>query len=100
MSAVKQYTKLPVVISACQITWSTWNDLCEFMEGITFSGCYLDKEGNALPEGHTSETIGVNIGTLEGVTLGRQGDYVVKGVNGEFYPVKQEIFEKTFVEEA
>lgn len=24
------------------------------------------------------------------------GDYIIKGVNGEFYPCKEEIFEKTY----
>ena len=32
--------------------------------------------------------------TLEGIMTASLGDYIVKGVNGEFYPVKPEIFEK------
>lgn len=36
------------------------------------------------------------IDTLEGVMTANIGDYIVKGVNGEFYPVKPEIFEKTY----
>lgn len=36
--------------------------------------------------------------TLEGEMKARLGDYIVKGVDGEFYPVKKEIFEKTYVE--
>ena len=27
------------------------------------------------------------------------GDYIIKGVNGEFYPCKQDIFEKTYLHE-
>lgn len=34
--------------------------------------------------------------TLEGIMTASLGDYIVKGVNGEFYPVKPEIFEKTY----
>ena len=33
--------------------------------------------------------------TLEG-TMTSLGDYIVKGVNGEFYPVKPDIFERTY----
>lgn len=36
------------------------------------------------------------INTLEGEMTANVGDYIVKGVNGEFYPVKPEIFEKTY----
>lgn len=36
------------------------------------------------------------IDTLEGVMTANIGDYIVKGVNGEFYPVKADIFEKTY----
>lgn len=36
------------------------------------------------------------IETLEGTMTACLGDYIVKGVNGEYYPVKPEIFEKTY----
>ena len=36
------------------------------------------------------------IETLEGDMTVSDGDYIVKGVNGEFYPCKPEIFEKTY----
>ena len=36
------------------------------------------------------------IETLEGVMKACEGDYIVRGVAGEFYPVKKEIFERTY----
>lgn len=36
------------------------------------------------------------IETLEGEMTVSPGDYVIKGVNGEFYPCKPDIFEKTY----
>ena len=36
------------------------------------------------------------IKTLEGVMEAKVGDYVIKGVNGEFYPCKPDIFGKTY----
>lgn len=36
------------------------------------------------------------IATLEGVMRGNAGDYIIKGVNGEIYPCKPDIFEKTY----
>jgi hypothetical protein len=36
------------------------------------------------------------VDTLEGVMTGNPGDYLMKGINGELYPCKKEIFEKSF----
>ena len=39
---------------------------------------------------------GVLIHTLEGIHLGGYGDWIIKGVKGEFYPCKSDIFEATY----
>ena len=36
------------------------------------------------------------IETLEGVMVAELGDYIIKGVHGEFYPVKESIFNETY----
>ena len=38
----------------------------------------------------------VDINTLEGVMHANYGDYIIQGVNGEIYPCKPDIFEKTY----
>ena len=38
----------------------------------------------------------LKINTLEGEMTGKIGDYIIKGVNGEFYPIKAEIFLETY----
>jgi len=38
----------------------------------------------------------VYIKTLEGTMTAKYGDYIIKGVNGEFYPCKPDIFHKTY----
>lgn len=38
----------------------------------------------------------LKIKTLEGEMSASIGDYIIKGVNGEFYPCKPDIFEKTY----
>ena len=40
----------------------------------------------------------LEIETLEGVMRANSGDYIIRGVNGEFYPCKPDIFEKTYEE--
>ena len=38
----------------------------------------------------------VQVRTLEGVMTASPGDYIIKGVDGELYPCKPDIFEKTY----
>ena len=37
-----------------------------------------------------------DVDLLKGVMKANVGDYIIKGVNGEFYPCRQDIFEKTY----
>lgn len=49
-------------------------------------------ERDASPGARTE----IAIDTLEGTMMARPGDYVIKGVQGEFYPCKPDIFEATY----
>jgi hypothetical protein len=91
---VTKYRKKPVVVEAVQLRWDTWNEICEFV-GV---GKLSDgKPEGMYPDGDT-ERIGLAIPTLEGVMTAVQGDYIIKGVKGEFYPCKPDIFEMTYEE--
>ncbi len=91
------YRKKPVVVEAMQLRWSTWNDICDFLGNIispenpAFYGPASDKCGEVGPE-----YINIKIPTLEGDHIALHGDYIIKGVNGEFYPCKPDIFEKSY----
>jgi hypothetical protein len=39
---------------------------------------------------------GIKIDTLEGTMVANIGDWIIKGVHGEFYPCKPEIFSQTY----
>lgn len=80
-----KYRKKPVVIEAVQ--WNGANHLiCDaFMKG---SGAYISYDKFQLG--------GIMIPTLEGTMEAAPGDWIIKGVNGEFYPCKPDIFEKTY----
>jgi len=96
-----KYRKKPVVIEAVQLLWSTWGEVCDFvgvgrlMDGNP-QGCYVGPDGQALPEGENSTEMGLLIPTLEGFMLAREKDFIIKGVSGEFYPCKPDIFELTY----
>ena len=94
-----KFRKKPVVIEAMQLSWDTWSEICEFVPKPWFvRGVYLDDETKALlPEGRTSNTMGLLMKTLESQEfLAQQGDWIIKGVSGEFYPCKPDIFAATY----
>ena len=75
-----KYRKKPVEIEAIQ--WNGEN----LREILWFSkDAFIDQDSFTL-----------KIETLEGVMTANKGDYIIKGVNGEFYPCKPDIFEKTY----
>ena len=82
-----KYRKKPVVIEAMQYNAS--NSRESVMKWIHNGGgkCHLVKSINDSS---------IYIETLEGTMRADLNDYVIKGVNGEFYPCKPDIFEKTY----
>jgi hypothetical protein len=76
-----KYRKKPVIIEAIQWLGTNLSEIDDFIgESITNKGTTLI------------------IYTLEGDMKASIGDYIIKGVNGEFYPCKPDIFDKTYEE--
>ena len=82
-----KYRKKPVIIEAIQFEDNSDRiiEIHEFMGGDTIRVNYEDKDNPYL-----------KVETLEGIMKASVGDYIIKGVNGEFYPCKPDIFEKTY----
>lgn len=72
--------KKPVTIDAIYYNGNNTEKVLEFCEG------------NAVKNGDGTLTIH----TLEGDHKAFIGNYIIKGVKGEFYPCKEEIFEQTY----
>ena len=98
-----KYRKKPVVVEAMQLEWSTWSEMCDFA-GVGClaqnkpQGCYLDENNHPLPGDQVSEVMGLIVPTLEGLRVARQGDWVIRGIAGELYSCKPDIFEATYEE--
>jgi hypothetical protein len=95
-----RFRKKPVEIEAVQLSWLTWNEVCdlvgEFPEGM--KGVYV-RPGTTTYSAtlqDQNDEIGLLIPTLEGTMLAKQGDWVIKGVKGEIYPCKPDIFDLTY----
>ena len=81
---MKKFVKKPVVVEAIQYNGENIAEIEIFI-------------GKKLPFVTSSnDNIQLVISTLEGDMKASKNDYVIKGVNGEFYPCKPDIFEKTY----
>ena len=99
---MSEFRKKPVVIEAVRLGWDTWSEMCEFAGVGELSdrkpmGCYVNEAGEGVEEfPGDGARIGLWIPTLEGLMLGVEGDWIIRGVQGEFYPCKPDIFEATY----
>lgn len=76
---VEKYIKKPVEIEAIQLNFATLQECLTFCQGKinTLTGKF-------------------EIKTLEGVMTADIGDFIIKGIKGEFYPCKPEIFKASY----
>lgn len=84
MTLSATFKKKPVQIEAMQYTAESCRDLCQWA---------------GIPHGPNNDDCGVAslfIQTLEGEMEARPGDWVIRGVKGEFYPCKPDIFAATY----
>ena len=77
-----KYRKKPVVVEAEQYIASTY----KYSSGSLFDQAHMQWGTGPDPF----------IPTLEGIMTVSDGDYVIRGVAGEFYPCKPDIFEATY----
>ncbi len=89
---IKKYRKKPVEIEAIKMENVTFVDVRGFVGAANMK--------DVVQNYNTNEIISFVITTLEGNMQVTYGDYIIKGVNGEFYPCKPEIFLKTYEEVA
>lgn len=76
-----KYIKKPIPITAIQWTGNNKAEIIEF----THNRCHFRKG-----------KVSIIIPTLEGDMGAMDGDYIIQGVDGEFYPCRQDIFQKTY----
>ena len=80
---MSRFRKKPVVIDAIQWTGENYTRLSE----------WLSHWRRPLPRGAMGTLM---IPTLEGEMQADPGDWIIRGVKGEFYPCKPDIFEATY----
>lgn len=82
---IKTFVKKPVKVRAVQWTGDNYEEITDFVGHISFP--YSFDKGSVIIE------------TLEGNHYARKGDWIIRGINGEFYLCGPDIFKKTYEEE-
>ncbi|MFD5161009.1 hypothetical protein ACFWMJ_23520 [Streptomyces hawaiiensis] len=80
-----QFRKRPVVIEARQLSMADYDEACSI---LAWCG------GSAVGEGFEPHVMAIP--TLEGTMYADDGDFIIRGVEGEFYPCKPDIFAATY----
>lgn len=86
-----KYRKKPVLVEAFKFYVDPMPDW--FMDKVTTNEVILF---NCNYNRYTIDEAFCHIDTLEGVMEGRGGDFIIKGIQGEIYPCKPDIFEATY----
>lgn len=87
---MSKFRKKPVVIDAFK--WTGGPDQTEDPEWAVDE----IKRGKIFFEGEGTPDVKLKIATPEGVMTADVGDYIIRGVKGEVYPCKPDIFEMTY----
>jgi hypothetical protein len=99
----EKYKKISETVDALQLTWASWNAICDFVPvPAGGKGCYLDNQGEPLPEGQTSDRIGLFLfhpgsGLDRSIkAIVRQDDWVVRDTQGVVYCLPDSLFKKIY----
>ena len=89
-----KYRKKPVIIEAVQIPFRFSDNPSDYPEWFVKA---VESGDIVVTRGMMTQTVRyVQIETLEGTMMASVGDYIIRGVRGELYPCKQDIFEETY----
>lgn len=90
-----KYKKKPIVVEAIRWTGSNLEEIRNFVGSDLIEECV---ELFDIKRTLKKMLVDIAIETPEGTMRVDYGDYIIKGVKGEFYPCKSDIFEQTYEE--
>lgn len=86
-----KYRKKPVVIDAVEFTGDQIN-----ADGILGWAWHENECEITCHRNGSNKVSHLTIPTLEGHMIANPGDYIIRGIKGEFYPCKPDIFAATY----
>lgn len=90
-----KFRKRPVEIEAVLFDGLNTEQILDWIEPY-FADSQADDVGGTVIDSDVSELAYFTIETLEGTMRADPGDWIIRGVRGEFYPCKPEIFAETY----
>jgi len=93
-----KYRKKPVIIEAVLWDGNAHRTMYDFLTNNTKQDEPMDSIGDSFYIDFSKVEGGLIIKTLEGEHIANIGDYIIKGVKGEFYPCKPDVFSLTYEE--
>ena len=88
---IKKYIKKPVQIEAIQLTKENIIEVFDFLDEANYKETKSVEELEDFSQRMLKQGY-IAIETLEGIMKASFGDYIMKGIKGEFYPCKSVIF--------
>src|ERR1700745_78608 len=85
----QQYRKRPVIIEAVRLQPDNYRAVADWADARITNSISSDRYGEPVPE---TTRVALEIKTLEGRMIANLGDWVIRGVKGEFYPCRDDIF--------
>ena len=92
-----KYQKKPATIEAVQLTWQTWDEVCNLLDGVI-----SEKNPSRMVEtfsdgcGEEGPFMELTIPKLDSDLIVRHGDWIIKGANGWLWSCEPGIFEATY----
>jgi hypothetical protein len=93
---MSRYRKKPVVIEAWPVDEINRAFVTDHWEGLPDCIREAYGEGGWVPGALKDGVRGIYVPTLEGSLFAAPGDWIIRGVRGEFYPCKPDVFEATY----
>lgn len=94
---IKKYIKKPVQIEGIQLKEDNIIEVFDFLDGANYKETKSAEELEDFSKAMLEQGY-IEIETLEGMMKANFGDYIIKGIKGEFYPCKPDIFQATYEE--
>ena len=94
---IKKYVKKPIEVESIQLTKENIIEVFDFLDGANYKETKSVEELEDFSQMMLKQGY-IEIETLEGIMKAGFGDYIIKGIKGEFYPCKSDIFIATYEE--
>ena len=93
----KKYIKKPVEVEAIQLKEDNIIEVFNFLDGTNYKETKSSEELEEFSKAMLEQGY-IEIETLERIMKVSFGDYIIKGIKGEFYPCKPDILQATYEE--